>query len=196
MSITRSPTPTICPRARALRSERTRASCSPAGARRPSSRSSNTIARCCRPTRQSPWPMPPRCAPCRRCQRRRPTSPSGCMRGTSGTSDGGFCAWDSADAGHPESRRLRGLRTAQPDLQLVPMVIDDQHVEGSEQIHSERECGLIGQLPVLEQIHVTEGDAHAANGEEPKVDIRRLYVVTTLHVERHADDVLVRRIAW
>src|SRR3984893_5187997 len=65
---------------------------------------------------------------------------------------------------------VRAARAAQPDLQLVPVVIDDQHVEGSEQIHSERQGGLIGELPVLEQIHVAEGDAHAANGEEPKVD--------------------------
>src|SRR2546427_3350084 len=185
----------ICPRARALRSERTRGSCSPAEARRPSSRSSNTIARCCRPTRQSPWRMPRRCARCRRCPRKPPTSPSGFMLGTSGTNDGGSCAWDNADEAHPEPPVLTALATSQPDLQLVPAVIDDEHIEGSEQIHPERQCWLVGQLPVLEQIHVTEGDAHAVNGEVTEVDIGCGYVVTPLHVERHADDVLVCRVA-
>src|SRR5438046_9954126 len=187
MSITRSPTRMICPRARARRSERTRGNCSPAAARRPSSRSPNTIARCCRPTRQSPWRMPRRCARCRRCSRKPQTSPSGCMRGTSGTNDGGSCAWDNADEVHPEPPVLSALATAQPDLQLVPVVIDDEHIEGSEQIHPERQGRHVGQLPVLEQIHVAERDPHAVNGEVTEVDIGCGYVVAPLHVERHAD---------
>src|SRR6266853_3756308 len=89
------------------------------------------------------------------------------------------------------SLSVHQLRTAQTDLQLVPIVIDDQHIEGSEQIHAERQCRLVGQLPMLEQVHVAESDPYAVNREVTEVDIGCGYVVAPLHVEGHADDVLV-----
>src|ERR1700733_1014436 len=86
---------------------------------------------------------------------------------------------------------LEGPRSlAGPDLQLVPRVVDDQHVERAEHVHADAERRCIDHLPALEQVHVTEDDMGVLDLDLAEVDIRYAKAIARLHIERDAYHVL------
>src|ERR1700694_3167153 len=86
------------------------------------------------------------------------------------------------------------LTVAHSNLQLGSSVVDDQRVEQSQRVHPDQHRRLVGQVPVLEYMHVAKSDLFIANfddtalvrGNHPKW--RRASGIAFLNVGRHADD--------
>src|SRR5678815_3499348 len=87
------------------------------------------------------------------------------------------------------------LRAAETHVQLLGLVVDDQHVQQTQHVHAQQQRGLVRELPVIEDRRVGESHAYAADHCLAELDRRRGNVVALLHVERDADDFLLGPVA-
>src|SRR5579872_5770487 len=111
------------------------------------------------------------------------------VRGAGAFVDQGGCGRRGA------RERLHHRSAARSDLQLVPVVIDDQHIKGAEQVHPQGQSRLVRELPVLEEIHIAKEDPHTLNLQAAKIEVGQWQVVSALNVKRDSDDFFLPGVA-